>query len=38
MMLIAQINFDKATVDERLPQQGMLQFFIALDDDEYLYG
>lgn len=38
MMLIAQINFDKTTVDERLPQQGMLQFFIALDDDEYLYG
>lgn len=39
MTMIAQINFDKATVDERLPQQGMLQFFIALDDDDgYLYG
>lgn len=39
MTLIAQINFDRATVDERLPQQGMLQFFIALDDDDgYLYG
>lgn len=39
MTLIAQINFDRATVDERLPQQGMLQFFIALDDDDgYLFG
>lgn len=39
MTLIAQINFDRAAVDERLPQQGMLQFFIALDDDDgYLYG
>lgn len=27
MTLIEQINFDRATVDERLPQQGMLQFF-----------
>lgn len=26
MLLLAQINFDRATVDERLPQQGMLQF------------
>jgi uncharacterized protein YwqG len=39
MTLIEQINFDRATVDERLPQQGMLQFFIALDDDDgYLFG
>lgn len=32
MMLLAQINFDRAEVDERLPQQGMLQFFISNDD------
>lgn len=32
MMLLAQINFDRADVDERLPQQGMLQFFIGNDD------
>jgi Uncharacterized protein conserved in bacteria len=38
MTMIAQINFDRATVDERLPQQGILQFFIALDDEEDLYG
>lgn len=36
LMLLAQINFDKADVDNRLPQNGMLQFFIAHDDD--LYG
>lgn len=36
LMLLAQINFDKADVDNRLPQAGMLQFFIAHDDD--LYG
>jgi len=38
MILIAQINFDKTTVDERLPQQGILQFFIALDDCDNTYG
>lgn len=38
MILIAQINFDRAIVDERLPQQGMLQFFIALDDCDNTYG
>lgn len=38
MMLLAQINFDRAAVDERLPQQGMLQFFIALDECDYMYG
>ncbi|MBO5033309.1 MAG: DUF1963 domain-containing protein [Lachnospiraceae bacterium] len=32
LMLLAQINFDRAEVDERLPQQGILQFFIAADD------
>ena len=38
MILIAQINFDRTTVDERLPQQGILQFFIALDDCDNPYG
>ena len=38
MMLLAQLNFDRASVDERLPQQGILQFFIALDDGDYEYG
>lgn len=38
MLLLAQINFDRAAVDERLPQQGILQFFIALDDEDYEYG
>lgn len=32
MMLLAQINLDKADIDDRLPQQGMLQFFISRDD------
>lgn len=37
MMLLAQINFTKeALADKRLPQQGMLQFFIINGDD--LYG
>lgn len=36
LMLLAQINFDKANVDSQLPKNGMLQFFIAHDDD--LYG
>ncbi len=37
MMLLAQINFSKAALeDERLPKQGMLQFFIDSEDD--LYG
>ena len=36
LMLLAQMNFDKADVDSPLPQNGMLQFFIAHDDD--LYG
>lgn len=35
MLLLAQINLDEANADERLPQQGMLQFFIANDD---MYG
>lgn len=36
MMLLAQINFTAlALPDERLPQQGMLQFFIANGDDVY---
>lgn len=36
MMLLAQINFTKAALeDERLPQQGILQFFIATEDDVY---
>lgn len=36
MMLLAQINFTKAALeDERLPQQGILQFFIAAEDDVY---
>lgn len=38
MMLLAQINFTKAALeDERLPKQGMLQFFFAMKDD-YCYG
>ncbi len=37
MMLLAQINFSKAALeDERLPKQGMLQFFLASED--YVYG
>ena len=36
MMLLAQINFTKAGLeDERLPKQGLLQFFIASEDDVY---
>ncbi|MBQ9991786.1 MAG: DUF1963 domain-containing protein [Lachnospiraceae bacterium] len=36
MMLLAQINFTAAELeDERLPQEGMLQFFISADDDCY---
>ena len=36
MLLLAQINFTKAALnDERLPQQGILQFFIATEDDVY---
>lgn len=36
MMLLAQINFTKAGLeDERLPKQGILQFFIASEDDVY---
>lgn len=36
MMLLAQVNFTKAALrDERLPEQGMLQFFIANEDDVY---
>ena len=35
LMLLAQINLDKADVEAPLPQQGMLQFFTALDD---VYG
>ena len=32
LMLLAQINFDKAEIDSRLPQSGMLQFFIGVDE------
>lgn len=32
MLLLAQINFDKAEVDAPLPQRGMLQFFTANND------
>lgn len=36
MMLLAQINFTKACLDdERFPKQGMLQFFFASEDDVY---
>lgn len=36
MMLLAQINFTKADLqDQRLPEQGILQFFIAKEDDVY---
>ncbi len=35
MILLAQINFDKSNVKAPLPQTGMLQFFIALND---VYG
>lgn len=36
MMLLAQINFTEAALnDERLPEKGMLQFFIASKDDVY---
>lgn len=36
MCLLAQINFDKEKLnDERLPQKGMLQFFISVTDDVY---
>lgn len=36
MMLLAQINFTKAALeDERLPKEGMLQFFLASEDDVY---
>ncbi len=36
MMLLAQINFSKENLnDERLPKQGMLQFFISAADDVY---
>lgn len=36
MMLLAQINFSKAGLeDDRLPKQGMLQFYFASEDDVY---
>ncbi len=36
MMLLAQINFTKAALeDERLPKVGILQFFIATEDNVY---
>ena len=36
MVLIAQINFEKEKFnDERLPDKGILQFFIAINDDVY---
>ena len=36
MMLLAQINFTEAALeDERLPKQGMLQFFFASEDDVF---
>jgi uncharacterized protein YwqG len=33
LSLLAQINFDKCDVEEPLPKNGMLQFFIDGDDD-----
>lgn len=35
LMLLAQINFDKLGAEEPLPDKGMLQFFIGLDE---VYG
>lgn len=36
MMLLSQINFAEAALDDhRLPQQGLLQFFIAAEDDVF---
>lgn len=36
MILLAQLNFTEAQLDdERLPKQGMLQFFIPSDDDVF---
>lgn len=36
LQLLAQINFTEAKLqDDRLPEQGMLQFFISADDDCY---
>lgn len=36
MMLLAQINFTEAALnDDRLPEQGMLQFFISSKDDVF---
>ena len=36
MMLLAQINFsDLSTLDTILPKEGMLQFFITVDDDVF---
>ncbi len=36
LQLLAQINFTAAKLqDDRLPEQGMLQFFISADDDCY---
>lgn len=36
MMLLAQINFTEAALeDERLPKEGLLQFFIASEDDVF---
>lgn len=32
LMLLAQINLEQVPLDERLPKQGMLQFFIGVDD------
>lgn len=33
LFLLAQINFDKCEVDEPLPKNGLVQFFIMDDDD-----
>lgn len=35
MLLLAQLNFDKLKTDDRLPDKGMLQFFISMDE---MYG
>lgn len=35
MLLLAQLNFDKLKTDDRFPDNGMLQFFISMDD---MYG
>lgn len=38
MMLLAQINFTNNPMGEPLPKEGLLQFFIAEDEENYSYG